>query len=273
MYVTKSEGCSEVLRYNWHKEQELVLVEEGTLELHVEDTVTVVHAGEIGCVNTGRVHYATAKGCSTCRVLCFIIDLYHALTPSGATDDEHIRDLAHGVLNFPPVIKADTPHLKDITADLRKCADIYRKKTGPYELKLKSLLFDLFYNFNQIPGFFLHLKEWDNARSREKRDKIFAVFDFIDKNYTDPISVVDMANHVRMGNDTFYKFFTSITGISPVNYLIRMRLEKAEEILATTDCPVTEVCFQSGFSNVSYFIRQFKKQYGITPNKYRSQKI
>lgn len=276
MYVADHEGASEVFGYNWHKEQELVLVVEGTLELHVEDTVTIVHEGEIGCVNTGRVHYATlyeengVRSKNKVRVISFLFDLNHALTPSGTTDDEHMRDLSHGVLNFPPLIKKDIPYLQEIRSDLQKCATVYKKREGPYELKLKSLLFDLFYYFDQIPNFFLHLREWDNARSRERRDKIFAVFDFVEKNYTEPISVIDMSNHVNMGSDNFYKFFTSIAGISPVNYLIKVRLEKAKELLSETDSPVTEVCFQCGFANVSYFIRQFKKQYGVTPNKYRA---
>ena len=65
------------------------------------------------------------------------------------------------------------------------------------------------------------------------------------------------------------KFFKSFTSATFIEYLNRCRLEKAEELLRATDLTVLEISEQAGFENHSYFIRIFKRQYGITPRKYR----
>ncbi len=55
-------------------------------------------------------------------------------------------------------------------------------------------------------------------------------------------------------------------------YITHLRLEHAKQLLQDTDTPVTEIAMQSGYQNVSYFIRSFKKTYGVSPLKYRKNK-
>ena len=52
-------------------------------------------------------------------------------------------------------------------------------------------------------------------------------------------------------------------------YITHLRLEYAKQLLQDTDTPVTEIAMQSGYQNVSYFIRIFKKTYGVSPLKYK----
>jgi AraC-like DNA-binding protein len=259
----------EMIYCNWHKEQELLLVESGMLELHVDDKILTLKEGEIGCVNTGRMHYGNSVSKVPCTVLSFIIDLNHVLALSGETDSEHMKGLASGKLNFPSYLSTQYQFYEQIKKDLIEINEIYEQRPASYELKMKSLLFDMFYYFDGSVDFYSNEREWDKAKSKERRDRIFAVFDFLEKNYMHQITVGDMADHIYTGRDTFYKFFVSITGISPLVYLINLRLQKAEIFLMETDMSVTDICFQTGFSNVSYFIRLFSKHYGITPKKYR----
>lgn len=266
-YTYNSKGS--VINCNWHKEQELIYVEKGILKLTVEDTVSIIHEGEIGCVNAGRMHYGTSlkNNSSEIKAISILIDLNFAITKEN--DNEYIKGLALGLLNFPPVIKKSTKNFEQIKNDILKINEIMKNKNYQYELKLRSILFDLFYYFTQIPNFFSNQKDWDNAHSKEKRDRIFAAFDFIDKNFDDQISIEDISNHVKMKSNSFYKMFSAITGVSPIKYLINTRLSKSKELLENTDASVTEICFQTGFSNISYFIKQFKIHYGVTPNSFR----
>ena len=55
------------------------------------------------------------------------------------------------------------------------------------------------------------------------------------------------------------------------DYITHLRLEHAKQLLQDTDIPVTEIAMQSGYQNVSYFIRSFKKTYGVSPLKYRKK--
>ena len=58
---------------------------------------------------------------------------------------------------------------------------------------------------------------------------------------------------------------------SPIKYLLNYRLMKSTELLVENALPITEVAFEVGFSNPSYFIDAFKKAYGLTPNEYRKK--
>jgi AraC-like DNA-binding protein len=53
---------------------------------------------------------------------------------------------------------------------------------------------------------------------------------------------------------------------------MKLRLERAELLLGTTELSVSEVCLQTGFNNISFFIRSFKKSYGMTPLQYRNHR-
>lgn len=63
--------------------------------------------------------------------------------------------------------------------------------------------------------------------------------------------------------------FTKFTGLSPIQYLNRRRLETACQLLRDTDYSVSDISSQTGFSSQSYFTQIFRKHYGITPIKYR----
>ncbi|MCI6732887.1 MAG: AraC family transcriptional regulator, partial [Lachnospiraceae bacterium] len=63
--------------------------------------------------------------------------------------------------------------------------------------------------------------------------------------------------------------FKKISGVSPVNYLIQLRIEQAKRMLKESNLTILEISMECGFNNTSYFIRQFRKYTGKTPREYR----
>ena len=80
------------------------------------------------------------------------------------------------------------------------------------------------------------------------------------------------AAQIDLSENHFMRFFKQTLGVSFVTYLRNYRLTKAEEMLYTTDASILDIAQDSGFQNVSYFIREFRNKYGETPLKYRRQK-
>ena len=72
-----------------------------------------------------------------------------------------------------------------------------------------------------------------------------------------------------MSTDNFFKYFKEFNRMTPTEYINHYRIGQAENMLKTTDLPITDVSFASGFDNVSYFIKTFKKMMGVTPNRFR----
>ena len=90
--------------------------------------------------------------------------------------------------------------------------------------------------------------------------------DFLEKNYQNEISLSFLARRVQMPESTFARIFKKMTGCSPIDYLIKLRIEKAVEIMdKNSGLSITDIAMSTGFWNSSYFTRKFKKIMGMTP--------
>jgi AraC-like DNA-binding protein len=106
--------------------------------------------------------------------------------------------------------------------------------------------------------------------SRTIRDsRIRAVIDFMETNLRRKISLSDMASVANLSQSHLSRLFNIHTGFSPSEYLIRLRVEKARELLRRGSLSVKEVMALVGFNAKSNFARQFKRYFGIAPSKYR----
>ena len=88
---------------------------------------------------------------------------------------------------------------------------------------------------------------------------------------TDQLSIHHLAISVNLSPSRLRQLFKREIGESPKQHLRRVRMQRAEHLLQTTFLSVKEVTFFSGFRDVSHFVRDFKKQYGVTPTGFRTR--
>jgi len=98
-----------------------------------------------------------------------------------------------------------------------------------------------------------------------------AAKEIFDSRFEEMIDLQELAGSLYVSPDYFRHLFKKSLGESPLNYLIRRRLEFACELLNFTDLSVGEIAGKVGFDNVYYFSRIFRKRHGIPPSVYRSQ--
>jgi len=100
-------------------------------------------------------------------------------------------------------------------------------------------------------------------------DRTNRAVDFIFANYGRELTLEEVAEHLSMKPTYFSRVFKQATGRSFVEFVNRLRISKSCELLADGDKPVTQVCFESGFNNISNFNRRFQQLKGMTPSHYR----
>jgi AraC-like DNA-binding protein len=103
----------------------------------------------------------------------------------------------------------------------------------------------------------------------DSQSSIHTALTFIRENFTRDLRLAEMAALLGMSEWAFSRFFKKNSGSSFTDYLRTLRIAYACKLLADTGMPITDVCFEIGYSNVSNFNRNFHSQRGTTPSAYR----
>jgi PAS domain S-box-containing protein len=99
------------------------------------------------------------------------------------------------------------------------------------------------------------------------------VMEYMDKHFSESITIHHLARLTHLSLSQFERRFKALFQVTPVQYLIRLRLNKACQVLATSSAKIAEVAVQCGFYDHSHFIRQFTATFGIPPSNYRRQHL
>ena len=110
----------------------------------------------------------------------------------------------------------------------------------------------------------------NTERAAEKTLSIIdSAKEYIVKNYQRELTVSEIAKAVNLSPSYFSKVFKKSTALSPYDYLLSVRLDKAKELLVNSDIPISEIAYRCGFNSTSNFIYFFKKETGLSPLKFR----
>lgn len=93
--------------------------------------------------------------------------------------------------------------------------------------------------------------------------------DFIAANYSQPISAEEIAAYANISRSALYRAFRRHLGVSPMQYVIRLRIEQAQTLLLSSDTTIADVARSVGYEDPLYFSRSFRANTGLTPSEFR----
>ena len=102
-------------------------------------------------------------------------------------------------------------------------------------------------------------------------EQINAIVDRITSDVAQPLSAGDLAAELGMSESRFSRFFRRATGNTFTDFVNRVRVNRACQLLMETDRLVTHICYEVGFNNVANFNRRFLEIKGMTPSEFRRQ--
>lgn len=103
-----------------------------------------------------------------------------------------------------------------------------------------------------------------------KKNEIQTAIDYMQQHFEDKITIDSLANLTNMSKSNFNRSFKIQTGLSPIEYLINIRLKKAKKFLREEYINITEISAKCGFYSSSHFSYSFNKQLGMSPSDYHS---
>lgn len=134
-----------------------------------------------------------------------------------------------------------------------------------YFLEITSILYDLANSRNQK---LLSTFTVDHA-TFEDYDKMKLVYDYVQKNFAEKITLEDVSSVASMSSISFNRFIKKRTGKTFVNYINDIRIGYAARWMLEKDLSISEIAFKSGFNNIANFNRSFKSIKKRTPSQYR----
>ena len=87
--------------------------------------------------------------------------------------------------------------------------------------------------------------------------------------FDQPHTLLDLAQRAGLSPFPFLRMFRKVTGVSPHQFLLRVRLNAAALELRGTNTPITEIAYATGFEDLSNFIRTFRAEFDLAPSRYR----
>jgi transcriptional regulator GlxA family with amidase domain len=103
------------------------------------------------------------------------------------------------------------------------------------------------------------------ARTQVRNAKLGVAIQIMENNIEDPLSPDEISDVIDLSTRQLERLFAKHVGVSPKRYYLRLRLEKARDLLRQTDFSVTDVCVACGFKSLSHFSKSYRAAYGISP--------
>lgn len=250
---------------HWHGEMELFLLSEGQAHISLANSGFDLTPGGGYFVNANVLHGISSPKGQPCRYRSIVFDpVILSGAPGSAFDILYLRpflETGGRALSFD----SGTPAGKEITRLFQLAFQSCKAEKTGYEFEVRNALSQIFLLLKDaLPQTFPRLQNSQEARLKQ-------MLAWLDDHYTEPVTVSQLAKHSGICVRECQRTFSSILHTTPMKYLNRRRITAAAQLLVSGDTPVIEIGLSCGFSNPSYFAKQFKALTGMTPREYRAK--
>lgn len=259
------------IRLSRHDYFEILYLHSGEVAYEVQGRRLPVKRGDLFAIGSTPLHRICFYGRTPVKaaVLYFLPEIIRGTEKTG-DDIEYLMPFLVQGDGFPHVIPGHTG-IPSQVFDLmqRASAELPTKSfRGRLSVKtyLRMILVLLVNHYAEIGG-----SEDIYLRKQREFERLAPLFEFIDRHYSEPISVDRAALIVRTSKSTFMRLFKQATGRPFVAYLNHFRIAKAEALLIATDKTIAEVSQEVGFCDQSYFGLVFRSVMKVCPRDYKNR--
>ena len=253
--------------WHWHNAIELFYMESGELNYYTPHKNIVFPAGSAGMVNANVLHKTQIQTRTRDNIqLLHIFDpQLLAGTHGSLMDQKYISPIVTSSQIELIALSPDEPAQAAVIESIQAAFSLSEEEFG-YEFKIRDALSRIWIELFQICAPILQDKT-QSANGTD--DKIKRMMVHIHEHYSEKISIPELAEVAFLSERECYKAFQNHLHMPPVEYIKSYRIQRARQMLADTQTPITEIGYACGLGNPSYFGRIFRELTGYTPLEYR----
>ncbi|WP_186445670.1 helix-turn-helix domain-containing protein [Paenibacillus cremeus] len=250
--------------WHYHKEVELLLLLEGSMQVETVDSMFELQGQDLLILGSSRLH--RTKRHQPVKQIVLQFDMLAHLDQYTKNYTPILMELSDPLDRLNEVL-AKYPEVKQTMYQLLK--GIYREASSMepgFEAVISGAI-------KQLLALFIRYAPSTDPMSPADWQRLKPVLDYVEANYVQPIRIHDVLPIIHLEYHYFIKYFQQCIGMSFVDYLHFRRIKKAEHLLLTEPLSISDIGVQSGFPNVTQFIRIFKRYNGCTPAEFRKLRL
>lgn len=252
---------------HWHMECEIFTVLEGEVLFQIGTEYIPLKEGESVFIDGGEIHTGHASGERGCRFCALVFD--SGMLASARYD----AVMEHAVLPFQDrsatLPRRMTPDENPgLTAHIAAMIKLTSRHPG-YEAAVKGRLLLMLAEAGAEGR--LQNRSRTYAADSERTGRLKKVIAHIQAHYRQPITLTELAGLLPMSEGHFCRFFKSMTGQTPIDYINSYRVRQAVVLLREPEHKISDIALDVGFGHISYFVRVFRKFMNCTPSQYRKK--
>lgn len=263
--VKRSKGIHPSLLFHSHNYSEIAIITEGRGIHLLENQSVPIGTGAVLLIHPGAAHaYDRAEEMG---IINLLFDPAHLQFP---VLDGYTLPLLKKILPEPttvgsssvePVMYLGGADLQVIVGMLKDLEDELKNIHPGKQLRCQALFMEILV--------FLARKSGTESDGQGVNILIGDAVSHINNHYAEPLKVKNLAKKANMSLRSFTRHFPQTVGCTPMEYLMKIRLQHASDLLINTDLTIAEIAWQCGFYDSNYFCKKFRQAFNDSPRKFR----
>ena len=260
IYASRQMGRPELVQNHYHGSAEIMCVLEGRIKMLIGTVYRECEKGDIIFIPPSMVHE--------------VFSLTEDAAIQGMVFDLSLVDVAALQLDFSElfrrsqglqyVITSKAEGYAELCGYIKNILDVYGSFSAGSRIQIAS-------NLLLIMARLIRLFSLEESAHDKNYKKLRAVLSYVEKNYTEKIQISELSEIIHVCDDRLIRLFKEVTGETPIEYIMNLRIEAAIKLLSTTDLSVADVAEKVGFGSDTYMTRVFRQKLNTTPGKYRQK--
>ena len=254
-FLSPNFSCS----LHYHDELEFIPVYENDFYIVVDDETYIAEAGDVIFVNSGVPHRTYSTKPSRTGLVQFRENNY--------IDHDIVKAVKYSTkLNSLTECKVRIIKNEELFSSVDSIITEFCERNSAYEIYVRSYIYKTLGCLYRMGV----LIDSEQVYGTKEVQKILPAISYINKNYSENITLADMSEMLSFDSSYFCRIFKTAIGATFTEYLNFVRICRAEKLLSRTRDSILDISEAVGFSSVSYFNRVFKKYRNCSPKSYRS---